>query len=88
VPYRLQLLPKALDDLSRLDKAVAQRVLRRLKWLSENIDTVGVETLSGELEGMFKLKVGSYRVLYTVTRSQRVITVHEMGHRKDIYRGR
>ncbi|MBI2917320.1 MAG: type II toxin-antitoxin system RelE/ParE family toxin [Chloroflexi bacterium] len=84
----MELLPKALDDLHHLDKAVAQRVLRRLQWLSDNVDTIAAETLAGEFEGLRKLRVGSYRVLYTVTRAERVIIVHQLGDRKDIYKRR
>ena len=35
--YQMVVLPRALDDLSRLDKAVAQRMVDRLSWLSENL---------------------------------------------------
>ena len=46
--YRVELLPEAADDLRRLDKPVAQRVLRRLRWLSENLSNVERESLVGE----------------------------------------
>lgn len=84
--YRVELLPEAADDLRRLDKPVAQRVMRRLRWLSENLGTVEPESLTGEWRGLFKLRVGSYRVLYTLDEDEKAITVHLLGHRRDIYK--
>jgi mRNA interferase RelE/StbE len=86
MPYKVEFSREAVDDLRRLDKAVAQRILRRLRWLSDNFDTVTPEALTAELKGLFKLRVGSYRVIYEVKRSERLLTIHFIGHRKDIYR--
>ena len=86
MPYKVEFTREAVDDLRHLDKAVAQRILRKLKWLSDNFDTVTPEALTAELKGLFKLRVGSYRVIYEVKRSERLLTIHFVSHRKDIYR--
>ena len=65
--YRVEFLPEASDELTSLDKAVAQRILKKLK-------------------GLFKLRVGSYRVFYSFDREERIITVHLIGHRREIYK--
>jgi len=84
--YRVELLPQAIDDLRRLDKPVAQRILNKLRWLAENFESVASETLMGPLSGLAKLRVGDYRVIYEPDRENRVITVHLLGHRREIYR--
>lgn len=84
--YGVEFRQEAVDRLRHLDKAVAQRILRRLKWLAENFDTVSPEVLTAELKGLFKLRVGSYRVIYEINRKERLIIVHLVGHRKDIYK--
>jgi len=86
MPYKVEFRREAVDDLRHLDKAVVQRILRRLRWLSDNFDTVTPEALSAEFKGLFKLRVGSYRVIYKVKRIERLLTIHFVGHRKDIYR--
>jgi mRNA interferase RelE/StbE len=86
MPYTVEFSPEAIDDLRRLDKAIAQRILRRLKWLSENFDSLTPEVLTAQWKGLFKLRVGSYRVVYTANREEDVITVHLIGHRRDIYK--
>jgi len=86
--YQVKFMPQAVDDLSRLDKVIARRILTKVRWLSENFDTLTPEVLIGEWKGLFKLRVGSYRVVYTVSQKDQLITVHLVGHRRDIYKVR
>lgn len=84
--YRVIILPKAFEDLSRIDKPIAQRITDKLTWLSENIETIAPLPLKGSLYGFYKLKIGDWRVIYEVNHNERVITVHKVGHRREIYR--
>ena len=84
--YEVSFKPEAVDDLRRLDKAVAQRILRRVRWLSENFDSATPESLTGEFKGLFKFRVGSYRVIYEVARGEHLLTVHLVGHRREVYK--
>jgi mRNA interferase RelE/StbE len=83
--YQVELLPQAINDLQRLDKPAAQRVVNKLRWLAENFDAVRPESLVGPLTGLRKLRVGDYRVIYEPDRENRLITVHLIGHRREIY---
>jgi mRNA interferase RelE/StbE len=84
--YQLNLLPTAIDDLRRLQKTVAQRIISKLRWLAENFDSIRPQGLVGPLAGLNKLRVGDYRVIYEEDRENRLITVHLIGHRREIYR--
>ncbi len=86
--YQIKFMPEAVDDLSRLDKVIAQRILTKVRWLSENFDNLTPEVLIGEWKGLFKLRVSSYRLVYTVSQKDQLITVHLIGHRRDIYKVR
>jgi len=86
--FRIEFLPEALEDLKRLDRAVLQRVFKKLRWLSENFDSLQPEGLSGPLAGLLKLRVGDYRVVYEAERTGKRLTVHLVGHRRDIYKPR
>ena len=84
--YQVEFRPEAERDLSRLDKQVSQRVLKRIKWLAQHFEEIEVESLTGkQWRGVFKLRVGDYRVLYTADRLKRLITIHLIGHRREIY---
>ena len=74
--YTIRLLKPASRGLERLDKAIATRVVRRLRWLAENLDTINPEPLKGRLRGLFKLREGDYRIAYEILRRERVIIVH------------
>ncbi|MCD6462030.1 MAG: type II toxin-antitoxin system RelE/ParE family toxin [Thermoplasmata archaeon] len=70
-------------DLKQLDKKAARRVLQRLeKELGENPDRG--TPLSGQFKGLFKYRIGDYRVIYAKTRDG--ILVLKIGHRSKIYR--
>jgi mRNA interferase RelE/StbE len=58
--YLIVFMPQASDDLRRPDKPTAQRILHKLKWLSQNFTDLTSEKLTGELRGFYKLRVGSY----------------------------
>lgn len=84
--YTVIILPKAFDDISRLDKPVAQQIAAKLEWLSENIDSITPLPLQGRWAGLSKLRSGDYRVIYEIDHEAQVITVHKAGHRRDIYK--
>ncbi len=58
--YDVALTPTAEADLHRLDSAVAHRVIDKVQWLADNIETSRLEALTGSWPGVFKLRVGDY----------------------------
>ena len=84
--YRVQFTDEAVRDLERLDPGVRRRILARLERLSGHAEEVQHQPLTGSLAGLYKLRVGDCRVLYDLLREERVILVHAIGHRRDIYR--
>ena len=84
--YKLDFSPDGRTSLATLDKKIAQRVLDKLRWLLKNIDNIYLLRLKENLSGLYKLRVGDWRVIYEVKREQRVVTVHKVGHRSKIYR--
>jgi mRNA interferase RelE/StbE len=85
--YEVEFTPEAEDDLSRLHKPVAQRALKKIRWLAENFEMVTPEPLTGEFKGVYKLRIGDWRILYTFTQSKRkVIIIHLVKHRREVYK--
>ena len=73
----------ALDDLNRLDKPIAKRILNKVTWLSLHFNSIMPESLSGELAGAFKLRIGDWRVIYTIKSDS--IVIQAIGHRREVY---
>jgi len=66
--YEIEFHPRAAKDLERLDRAVAGRILTKIRWLAANFDSIRPEPLVGPLEGLLKLRVGDYRIIYRADR--------------------
>ena len=86
--YRVRFLDTASKQLAVLDKPVARRIVERVQWLAENLADANFEALTGNFEGLFKLRVGDYRVVYEPIHDEQLIIVHVIGHRREIYRRR
>jgi mRNA interferase RelE/StbE len=84
--FQVEFTVAAQTDLARLDKPMAQRVLKKLRWLAENFEVVTPEALTGQWQGVFKLRVGDYRVLYTSDLEKQKIIVRFVRHRLEVYK--
>ena len=84
--HDLRILEAAEDDLRRLDRSVARRIISRIQWLAEHFDNLKPEPLTGTLSGFFKLRAGDYRIIYKVRKDENLIVVHRIGHRREVYK--
>ena len=82
--YRVELRPDAVNSIGKLNRIIAQRIVKKLIWLSENFEDITPEPLTGDLKGLYKLRVGHYRIIYSV--KIETICVHLVGHRSEIYK--
>ena len=87
--WRIEFLPQAEKELARLDRQIAQRILRfldaRLR-TARDPRSLG-EALRGEVLGKYwKYRVGNYRVICSIQDDRIVITVIKVGHRSGVYR--
>lgn len=85
--YRLKFLGKALDDLQRIDKAHQKIIKSKLLILSENPNALrnNIKSISGTISGLFRLRVGSYRIIFKKEEKELIIVIIRIGHRKSIY---
>ncbi len=84
--HDLRILDAAEDDLTRLDRAAAQRIISRIQWLAKHFDEIKPELLTGTLTGFFKLRAGDYRIIYKVPKDENLIVIHRIGHRREVYK--
>jgi len=84
--YSVRLLKGATRDLERLDNSTGRHITHRISWLSQNMDSVRPVALKGELAGLYKLREGDYRIIYQVLTKEKIIIIHGIGHRKEIYK--
>jgi len=86
VSYKLVLKRSAEKELLALPKAQAFRVKAAIEGLADNPRPKGCKKMSGSTDD-YRIRVGSYRVVYSVSDAEVTVWVIKVGHRKDVYRG-
>ena len=80
----LRIKRSAAKSLASLPKPDRVRVVEAIDLLCET--PAAGSALKGEFEGLRRIRVGHYRVVYEWQRSELVILVVRIGHRREIYR--
>ena len=82
--YALAILRRAQKELSNLSQEPYVRVRDAIRQLAREPRPSGSKKLAGR-EG-WRIRVGSYRVVYEIDDPNHVVTVMHIGHRRDVYR--
>jgi mRNA interferase RelE/StbE len=83
--YTVSYDPKALKELTKLDKQIARRTVRAMGALTADPRPSGVRPLVG-FPNFWRIGVGDYRVIYTIKDAVLVVLVLRVGHRGSAYR--
>ena len=83
--FRLEVSRTAERQLAALPRDDQIRVSRVIQHLAEEPRPVGTRKLSGYSD-VYRIRVGHYRIIYSVEDDRLLIIVLKIGHRKDIYR--
>jgi len=83
--YELEISRTAERQIRKLDRQARQRILRAVSALAEEPRPPGSRKLTGS-EDVFRIRVGDYRVLYSVEHRRLIVIVFKVGHRRDVYR--
>jgi mRNA interferase RelE/StbE len=82
--YRIEIDRRALRSLKRLPNDARKRLVAAIDELAAEPRPGGVTKLTGREE--WRVRIGDYRVIYTIDDTQQTVTVWKAGHRKDVYR--
>lgn len=81
--YRIELRPAAVRALRKLDPQARTRIQGAIALLAQDPRPPGARALQGR-PGL-RVRVGDYRVLYTIQDDVLLVTVVRLGHRRDVY---
>lgn len=73
----------AKAQLRAIDRETAVRILKLLMEYGQS-GAGDVRSLSGEWQGYLRIRIGDYRVIFSVSSAE--ITILRVGHRSEIYR--
>ncbi|MBT3199217.1 MAG: type II toxin-antitoxin system RelE/ParE family toxin [Phycisphaerales bacterium] len=82
--YRIEVKKSAEKELRKIPGKELARILDRISLLSDDPHPNGSIKLTNK--EWYRLRVGNYRVLYSVEEHILTVYVVKVGHRKDIYR--
>ena len=85
--YRLRFSRQADRDLEKIDKSVKDKILRSIMQKLVHQPERFSQPLKYDLKNYRKLRVGAYRVIFTLHNDEILITVVKIGHRRDVYGG-
>ncbi len=84
--YRVLIKPSAAKEIEAVgQKKDRQRILDSIRSLSKEPRPHGSEKLAGEGD-RYRLRVGRYRVIYSIEDRDLLVFVVRIGRRKDVYR--
>lgn len=82
--YRIEVRPAALRALRKLHPEQRKRIQGAIALLAQDPRPPGATSLRGR-DGL-RVRVGDYRIIYTVQDDVLLVVVVSLGHRKDVYR--
>jgi len=82
--YNILLKDSVRKDLDSIPGNDLRRIIERIGSLAENPRPVGCEKLSGQER--YRIRQGSYRIIYSIQDAELTIWVIKVGHRREVYR--
>jgi mRNA interferase RelE/StbE len=83
--YRIEWKPSAVQELKNLPRQIVGRIVNAVEQLSTEPYPTGVRKLVGS-EHSYRIRVGDYRIIYSVMASALIIEIIRVGHRRNVYR--
>lgn len=83
--YRVEFAKQSAKQFRALSPQNQQRLQTRIDSLAQEPRPKGVIKLAGE-DNLYRIRVGDYRIIYTINDDQLFILVVKVGHRRDVYR--
>lgn len=83
--YKIFLLRRAEKDLERLATPTLRRVKKAMTTLATQPRPTHAKKLVGGTD-QYRLRLGNYRLLYTIDDTKRKIVIYQIGHRQGVYK--
>jgi mRNA interferase RelE/StbE len=84
--FEIEFHRNAAKAYQRLPKAVKRRIDEAIETLRANpFYGKDICKLSGKLEGLYRLRVGEYRIVYRIIEEQQLVIVEAIGTRGEVY---
>jgi len=83
--YKLEISKSAEKQLKKINKIHQKRIVQSILKLAANPHPRGSKKLKGYSD-IFRLRVGTCRIIYSIEDKKLTIIILKIGHRKEVYR--
>jgi mRNA interferase RelE/StbE len=83
--YAITFARSARRELEALDAPIVRRVVSRIDGLAKEPRPSGSRKLHGE-QNLWRIRIGDYRVIYSVDDRQQIVDIVRIRHRREAYR--
>ena len=84
--YKVFYLDSVEEDIKKLYRSLRKRILSKIEnHLAKDPKNLG-KALTGQFKGLWRYRIGDFRVIYRIAESEILILVARIGHRKSIYK--
>jgi mRNA interferase RelE/StbE len=83
--YSVTFARPARKELERLNSPLVGRLVRKIEELSTEPRPFGCRKLAGE-ENLWRVRVGDYRIVYSIYDNERIVDIVRIRHRSEAYR--
>ena len=84
--FEIEYSEYALEFLKKTDRQLKERIVKKIEYLAINFDKLTHFPLSHEASDFFKLRIGKYRVVYTVDWKSNKLKIALIDRRAKIYK--
>lgn len=89
MPWSVELADEAVKAIDRLDKPARQRIQQFIAQRLMNTDNPRQtgKALTGRYTGLWRYRIGDYRLICRIEDARLVVLVVKIGHRRNVYQG-
>ncbi len=82
--YKIKIKKTALKEIRSLPKKAIKIILKKINSLIDNPRPLDCKKLCAQEK--YRIRVGNYRILYSIEDNVLTVYIVKVGHRKDVYR--
>ena len=84
--YAIEFAPRLERQLDIIPKEIKKLIFERIDKLKTNPRPENVEPLQGSEKGLFRIRQGDYRIVYSIQDKKLLVLIVRVVHRKEVYK--
>lgn len=84
--YEVVVAPRVENQMKKIPKEIRDKILGRLDKLSHDPRPENTTPLSGADKGLYRIRQGDYRIVYSIQDKKLLVLIVRVAHRKEVYK--